>query len=1185
MKISLVPRVHPKNNLFLLTALFFALSLFSPVEAQKTKNNNLSITVRDESLETVFAQLTKQINYKFIYDQQVVANAPRITLNMQHVQLFEVLAEITKQTKLYFYQVDKTISVTINKVTNETSPKSGKKNVKVVAGVVVDAKDEPVIGANIKLGDTGKGTITDFNGKFSIEVADENELEVSYIGYENQRVVVDPEVNDIKVILYEDLKKLDEVVVVGYGTQKKVNLTGAISSISKGEINDRPVSNLTNALKGLDPSLGIRMSSGVQDAGYSIDIRGSISVNGGSPLVLIDGVETSLNMVNPNDVESVSVLKDASASAIYGAKASAGVVLITTKSGSQGKNKNTVVSYNSRMAVKESTTSTDFNTSGYWSVYVADLFYNSRYGMNYTNYSDDEYQMLWDRRNDKVESPDRPWIITNEDGTYRYFANTDWYGYLWRREMPQQEHNISISGGNDKVDYYVSGRYFHDEGMFKIVEDVYDTYSFRSKLNVKLTPKIKYQSNINFFSSENLFNGYSDRNKTYYFTRVHGLASFPATNPDGTAVYLSNHSNTSSTLGDGVMAALIYGKHRNVNNDNYIIIGNQVDADITKDLRLTASHSFLFRNRKYANRCVNVPYSMQEGVVSWLTTGQFTNNYNEQHYYVKNNNFNMYGTYQYKSKNEHNLSAVAGLQYEQYGSNSLKIKRQDLLSDELDSFSLSTGELETFTQSISEYRTLGFFGRTNYDYKGKYLLEVSARYDGSSRFDSKNRWGFFPSASVGWRISEEDFWSVLNNTWDNAKIRFSVGSLGNQQVDYYAYVDKIDTDGVLDYSLDGNTKTQYAYESKPISSDLTWETVTTYDLGVDWAFFKSRLNITADIFRRETKDMLTTSLTLPAVYGAKSPQENCANLQTEGWEIRLTWNDRFQLNKKEFKYSLSGSLGDYQTTITKYDNSNKLLSDYYEGMKLGEIWGYKIDGLFNDDAEAAAYSSQVNMDAVNVILLSSVDNYYRGGDMKYIDLDGDHVISAGAGTVDNPGDREIIGNAIPRYSYTFGGNASWNNIDFSILFSGVAKQDWYPTTEAETFWFGYSRPYTTYLSKDFLSMTWTDDNPNGYFPRIRGYQTFDGGQLFYTNDRYLQNVAYCRLKNLTLGYTVPVFKKLFQQFRIYVAGENLAYWSPLKRYTKYIDPEQVTSSSEYKQGSAQAYGFTKSFTVGLDITF
>lgn len=1171
-----------RNNLY---RLFLVLGLLflnvSGMDAQQSAmKKQITLDVSGKPLSEVLKQISQQTSLHFFYDQEVVKKASPVTLSVKNGSLEDVLSLLEKRTNLLFKVTDSTITIT----RKTTSSKNINNSPFTLSGTVKDIKGQSVIGANVSVEGATQGTITDLDGNFTLSVKDGDDIKVSYIGFLPQTLQIKDR-KRLDIILKENTKQLEEVVVVGYGTQKKVNLTGSISTLSKELINQRPVSNLTSAMKGLDPAVYIKMNSGTQDAGYSIDIRGSISVNGGSPLLLVDGVQSSLNMINPNDVESISILKDASAASIYGAKASAGVVLITTKSG-HGEKAKATINYNGRWGWKKMTTSTDFNTQGYESAKIADLFYNARYGMNYTNYTEAEYQMLWERRNDKTENPDRPWIITQEDGTYRYYANTDWYGYLWNRTMAQQDHNVSITGGNDKVNYYISGRYYTDEGIFKIVNDTYDTYSFRTKLDAKLTPWLKYQGNVNFFSSLNKFNGYSDRNKTYYMTRVHGLASFAPTNPDGSAVYISNHSNTSSTLGDGVMAALIQGKHRNKNEDKYITINNQLTGTITKDLLLTGQYSYTFRNRKYANRCVNVPYSFKAGEILWLNTGQFVNNYQEQHYNVNNNNVNLYLTYSHLFNQAHNLVVVGGSQVETYGSNLLKIKRQDLLSDDLDSFSLSNGELESLTQSIGEYRTLGFFSRLNYDYKGKYLVEVSGRYDGSSRFSAENRWGFFPSGSIGWRMSEESFWSGLSNFWDNSKLRFSIGSLGNQQVDYYAYIDEISTNGSLNYSLDGTTKVQYAYESDPISSDLTWETVTTYDWGIDWGFLNNRLNVTADYYLRDTRNMLTTSITLPGVYGANAPKANCANLRTNGWELKIGWNDQLKFYDKPLFYSINASIGDYKTKITKYKNDEKLLSDYYEGMTLGEIWGYKIDGLFQTDAEAAAYTKEVNMDLVNTILLSSsVDNYYRAGDLKYLDLDGNNIISPGAGTVNDPGDKRIIGNSLPRYSYTIGGSFSWNNLDFSVLFSGVGKQDWYPTTEAEMFWFAYSRPYSTYMAKNFLSQCWTDDNPNTYFPRLRGYQTFTGGQLYYSNDRYLQNIAYCRLKNLTLGYTLPVLKNVFQKCRVYFSGENLCLWSPLKKHTKYIDPEQVTSSSEYKSGSAQAYGFTKSFSVGLDITF
>ena len=574
-----------------------------------------------------------------------------------------------------------------------------------------------------------------------------------------------------------------------------------------------------------------------------------------------------------------------------------------------------------------------------------------------------------------------------------------------------------------------------------------------------------------------------------------------------------------------------------------------------------------------------------------FTSGSVENSYREVHYGYKGHNVNIYGTYE-NSWGGHHFKATAGGQYEDYRSTSLDVKQTDLSSDNIDSFTVATGPI-TLSQSISAYRTLGFFGRVNYDYEGRYIFEASARGDGSSRFEPDHRWGFFPSASAAWRISEESFFEPVRDVMNNLKLRLSVGSLGNQQVSNYAYIEQISTDNQMSYTFDGLEKAYYANVSDPLSSGLTWETVTTYDVGLDVGLLNGRLNFTGDYYIRDTKDMLTTSLTLPDVFGAKTPKANCANLRTKGWEITLSWQDEFQLAGSPFSYNMSASVGDYITKITKYHNPDRLISDHYVGKTLGEIWGYHVERLFKTDREAAEYQATIDDKAVNNRVYQCkgpAGNYLRAGDVRFADLDGDNVISEGSGTVDDPGDKRIIGNSLPRYNYSFRVGFNWMGFDVSAFFQGIGRRDWYPAAGQASydFWGPYAFPPTSFIHKDFYADCWSEDNRNAYFPRPRGYNAYAGGSLGEKNDRYLQNLAYLRLKNLTIGYTVPqkLTRKIgIDRARVYFSGENLCYWSPLKRHNKTIDPELAGSGSTNKADSGTGYAYPKTLSVGVDISF
>ena len=477
----------------------------------------------------------------------------------------------------------------------------------------------------------------------------------------------------------------------------------------------------------------------------------------------------------------------------------------------------------------------------------------------------------------------------------------------------------------------------------------------------------------------------------------------------------------------------------------------------------------------------------------------------------------------------------------------------------------------------NEYALAGFFARLNYDYKGKYLFEVSGRYDGTSRFAKDSRWGFFPSASAGWRISEEPFFSPVKDWFNNLKVRYSFGQLGNQQVGYYDYIREI-TISDQSYLFGGSTKPITASIEAPVAGDLTWEVSQQHNLGIDMSFFDNRLSFTGEAYVRDTRNMLTEGVALPAVYGASAPKMNSADLRTSGYELSLVWKDMFTLAGKPFQYHVGVNFSDYKTVITKYDNPNRTFAkSYYEGMTLGEIWGYRTGGLFLSDEDAMNYN--VDQSSVN----SNQKDGPLAGDLKFLDLDGDNKISIGQNTVDNPGDREIIGNSEPRFNYGINLGFSWNNFDVSVFFQGIGKMDWYPAANCMAFWGPYARPYATLIPKDFHTMYWTEDNPDAYFPRPRGYIALSGSNRALTavNDRYLQNIGYCRLKNLTVGYSLPKkwMKKIkMDNIRLYFTGENLFYISGIK--SDYIDPELAMTGGELR-----VYPWQKTIIFGIDVSF
>ena len=832
-----------------------------------------------------------------------------------------------------------------------------------ITGKITDTSGEPLTGASAMVIMDGKtiGTSADIDGQYTLVLPSvpsaDTEILFSFIGFEDKRVAIGGK-SVVDAVLSDDSQLLEETVVVGYGTQKKVNLTGAVSAVSADELKDRHVAQVGSALQGMIPNLNITQSSGSPDAGSNYNIRGNTSPNGGSPLILVDGVETYLDRINANDIESISVLKDAASAAIYGARGAFGVILVTTKSGKTDQQPR--VSLDGRFSFSAPTSSTDFETRGYYSAYMADTFMMTQGGTPYTSYTAYDYQRLWDRRNDVVENPDRPWVVTemrNGKMSYVYLANFDWYNYMYDNTRPTQDYNVTVSGGSKYVNYMVSGRFYSQKGVYRVSPDKYDTFNARAKLDIKIRPWLRLSSNTKFFNGTYDYSGSNERRST-----LHALASLVPQNPDGTAVSHTSMTNAATHyIMDGYSAMLLGGKNWGSKRTLEVTTSWALQADITPWLKANADFSYKYGYLRQRARHTRVEYSQYPGVIQTESVSDYPDYYRDIVYEQNNYVANAYLAFD-NTWNGHHVTATAGANYETRLYRDLTVRRYDLLSEDLSDFNLATGEVGTLTGGVSEYALLGFFFRATYDWKSRYLIEFNGRYDGSSRFLPNNRWGFFPSVSAGWRLSEEPFMASAKKVMNNAKIRFSYGSLGNQNIGYYDYYQTIST-SQMSYTFDGVSKELQATVSAPVSTG-TWETVTTSDLGIDLGFWQDKLTFSADGYIRDTKGILTTGQKLPSIYGASEPKVNAHDLRTIGWEIQAEWKSSFQLFGQLFGYNVGFNLADYTARYTRADNPNGLISSPYVGKQLGEIWGYVVDGLFQSDAEAAEYTSRVDMSQV-----------------------------------------------------------------------------------------------------------------------------------------------------------------------------------------------------------------------------
>ena len=1061
---------------------------------------------------------------------------------------------------------------------------------RVVSGKVFDTQEQPLVGAFVMIEGSNTGTTTIADGSFKLTIPQGNvSLNVRYLGYITQTIPISVSQTDLTVHLQEDIVALESVVVVGYGTQKRVNLTGAISVVGGKEFENRILPTLPGMLQGTVPGLNITTSSGRPGSTLDINIRGVTSINATEPLVLIDGAVGDLNRVTPSDVESISVIKDASAAAIYGARAAFGVILVTTKSGSAQTGK-AIVRYSGRMGWQEPTASTDYENRGYWSVYMVNKFWQADSGTNYINYNDKDMEELWARVNDKTENPARPWVVTemrNGRNQWVYYGNNDWWDLLFSKRRFNQQHSISLSGGSDNVTYMVSGSYLQEKGIQKHIPDMYNRFNLRSRIDFRINKWATLSSNTSLFSTKYTHQGSGGVDDTIGYMANHALACFPLLNPDGSGIYRNVY--TTYAVGNGRQLVLLLGLHPSLDLNTDFSNTTRLVMTPLKALSITADFTYRFyQSRNYDRRNPFEYRQTPDGPMESYTTGAGLNMLRED---INTNNyksFNAFANYDETFGGIHHVSATGGFNYETLHIKNIRAHGENLTTPNIND--LATVGTNASGQTITsvgggqnEYALMGFFGRVNYGYKGRYLAEFSGRYDGTSRFASDSRWGLFPSASMGWRISEEPFFEKARNLVDNLKFRASFGSLGNQNVrSYYAYMRLVSISN-LSYSFGEGTISKQSSLGAPLADNLTWETSQQWDLGIDLSMLHNRLNVTADVYIRDTKDMLTDGVALPAVYGANPPQMNAADLRTKGYEFAINWRDQFQVVNRPFEYSVGFNIGDYNSVITKYDNPERSMAKaYYEGMKLGEIWGFKTDGYFKTDAEAQQYAQEVNLSYSS----SRLTGGWLAGDLKFLDLDGDGVWGIGANTVDNPGDRVILGNSLPSLSYGFNASMRWMGFDVSVLFQGTGTHHWYPSGSVRNFWGTYSDSYASFVPYNFIDKVWSEENPDTYFPRARAYSA-TGGYLSRVNDRYIQNIRYLRFKNLTVGYTIPVSltkKAGIDQLRVYFSGENLNYWSPLKKNNLYVDPEAAFNRSNSVNNNGY-YPWAKTFMFCLDVTF
>lgn len=1038
----------------------------------------------------------------------------------------------------------------------------------VCKGVVKDNQGETVIGASVVVKGSTNGTITGLDGDFTLDNVKRGDvIQISYIGYVSQEVVWQG--TPLNITLKEDSQTLEEVVVVGFGSQKKANLTGSVSQVKMDDVlGERPVTNVKNALQGSMPGLMVSGGASPGEA-KSFNIRGTVSINGMNPLVLIDNVEGDIDLLNPEDIESVTVLKDAASSAIYGARAAAGVILITTKKAKKGEKFN--LNYNANFGFQTSINSPkQASLDEYLRAYQAAGFSETYYAGNGSVSKWREYLAGY-KENPAAYPTVGDGIYIGEDGAPYYLNDKDVYKAFQETSF-MQTHNLTANGGTEKLRYRLSAGLTKEDGPLIESKDTYMRKNISSFISADITDWLTQEADFRYTVADR---------------------SEPMGSGDG--IYCMNHiSFYPSGMMPGSVNTSVGKDLPLITPENQIRYNNPylTDTDNTriylrtimrpiKGLELVGEYTYDRKNWQKSYYAKKWEYTTEQlGSNNSVTSDYLFKSEDHEDY----NALNLYGTYNFSIKEDHMFKVMAGFNQERKQNSWISVQTHDMIAPSAPSFTSATGKIIP-QNSYSDYAIRGAFYRINYNYKDRYLFEANGRYDGSSKFPKDDRFGFFPSFSVGWNIARESWMEKALDYVSDLKLRASWGQIGNQNIGNYGYYSTMQPVGNSNYWLKDGEFITYISTPGLVSNSFTWETVETLDIGFDASMFNSRLQVTFDWYQRTTRDMLIAGIQLPAVVGTSAPMRNAADMRTRGWEIAVNWRDQIG----DWKYNVGFNLYDYKSKITKYSNNeDKLLSqNYYEGKTLGEIWGYVSDGFYTIDDFDGPGTWQLK-DGV-----ASLDGYNpRPGDEKFVNLNDDrgtNEINSGLNTVDSPGDQKVIGNSTPRYNFGVNLGVSYKGFSLSAILQGTAKRDvwiggmslfpfggsakaYYPVFYNQTdYWEPMGNCDGQYTEND--REYWVAKNPDASLYRLYSNMQNHGSNQ-RASTKYLQNGAYMRLKNITLAYTFPkalISKVSLSALKVFVSAENLATISSLP---KGYDPERLS----------WGYPFYRTLSFGLNVT-
>ncbi len=1156
---------------FLLVSIMsFHLLMANDGFSQGLEDETVILEAMGKELSEVLTDIEGQTTYRFAYNSEII-DGYKIHLERAQRSLARTLDLILQDKPLKYELINEKFIV----ITSAPVRKAAKTVVPVLlsksplrlltkpelnlTGVVSDRAGEPLIGVNILVKGTNQGTATDLNGQFELQNIDENAvLVISYIGYQTQEVSVNGQTS-LTITLLEDSQTLEEVVVVGYGTQKKANLTGAVATVSREQLENKPIPNLGEVLRGVSPNLNINLGAYGSEPGASLtfNIRGVGSVSGNSaPLILVDGVEMDINNIDPGTIEDISILKDASSSAIYGSRAPFGVILITTKKGN--KNEQVQIQYNNNMIFGRSIGIPHFENS---------LIFATVYNQAAVNagtppqYPEEQMERIRGFINGTYKTEYDPANPTTSVFTGRRIgnANYDWPHILFKDYKFDQRHNVSISGGSQRSQYYVSLGYFDQDGFYGFGYDDYKRYDLMANLNTEATDWLSFNFSAKY---ANTFTDYpigiTTVERRYIGNSLYSFGPIqPHYNPDGTeANPLVRYLESS-------------GRDKTYENDLLVTLGTELELAEGWKTNISYNYNITESNRDI----VSLPVWVVMGNGTLGNIGKPASAFESVLAHSPYKLFNVVSSYE-KQLTNHFVKLLVGYEQEDQSYKALNGRKENLITESVPSISTALGS-STLTDRRYDWATQGFFGRLNYNFQEKYLLEISTRYNGSSRFDPDSRWGFFPSASVGYQISREHFWTPLEPVISHLKLRASYGSLGNQNVSNYLYIPTINVNAETPWII-GNSRPPYALTPGILSENLTWETITMANFGFDAGLIDNKLMVTFDMYSRKTTDMFGPQETLPYTLGTGTPTANNASLSTKGFEVILRWHESVN---QDFSYDVQLSMGDYRSRILEYRNENGFIDNWYNGKDIGEIWGFKTDGLIQTEGESMADQTEIYPN-------------WGPGDMKYQDLNGDGKITEGNRTLGDHGDLTVIGNSTPRFNVGIAGGFQWKNFDFHMNWSGNLKQDYLPAFGVNAFWGLTNSWANSAVFKDAPVLDYwrpADEtnilgpNTDAYFPKP--YFSNETLKNRKPQSKYVLNAAYLRLRNIQLGYTLPdhLYQKLpVKNARVFLSGGNFI---TIKSLPKTVDPEQTIVGEVSYNTNGYLYPMAATLTAGLNITF